>query len=134
MNPPLSQINVPAGTQNRLDRLKTSKSEAPERHVLGKVQDVENALPMEFEFGGNPFRLVRWDNRLVAHSTVCPHYLGPLEHCSVADGGIVICPWHGCEFDIVSGRSSDGNSFRMREAPTIEVDGSTGEIVAIRPV
>lgn len=118
------------GRQEQLDRLRASKSEAPERLVLGTIEDVKARLPLLFEYGGHPFRLVEFEGRLLAHSTVCTHYLGPLDHCAVEEGGIVTCPWHGCTFDICTGKSADKNNFKLQPAPRVEVDDATGEVVA----
>jgi nitrite reductase/ring-hydroxylating ferredoxin subunit len=45
------------------------------------------------------------DGRFHAVSALCPHEDGPL-----ADGwverGAVICPWHGFDFDLATGRSA----------------------------
>jgi hypothetical protein len=43
---------------------------------LGAEQAVRAMLPMPFEFGGAMFRLIELEGSLVAHSAVCPHWLG----------------------------------------------------------
>lgn len=41
--------------------------------------------------------------RFYAVSPVCPHEGGPLAEGWV-EGGTVICPWHGFDFDLTTGR------------------------------
>ena len=40
--------------------------------------------------------------RFYASGAVCPHEGGPLQDGTL-DGEIVICPWHGFDFDLKSG-------------------------------
>ena len=120
------------GRQEQLDRLRDPKAAKPERLVLGTIDDLRDRLPITFEFAGNPFRLVKWDGHLLAHSTVCPHFLGPLEHCAIEVGGIVTCPWLVCIFDIATGKSADQNTFCLQTPPRIQFDVATREIVAVR--
>lgn len=98
----------------------------PHRLDLG-----EAAAGMLFDFGSGRFRLVEVDGALVAHSVVCPHWLGPLDDTPVADG-CVACPWHGYRFDVVTGRSADGRALRLAPAPRIGVED--GRVVARPPL
>jgi nitrite reductase/ring-hydroxylating ferredoxin subunit len=65
--------------------------------------------------------VVRLGDALVAHSTVCPHWLGPLEAPVEADGALV-CPWHGYRFDLAGGRGCGAHArMRMPPAPQVEI-------------
>jgi len=114
-----------------LDARRTSSAPSGETPPLdlGSVDAIRGRLPLVIEFGGTPFRLVAIGDEVVAHSTRCPHLLGPLEEC-VVEAGEIVCPWHGYRFDIRSGRSSDARSLRLRRAPRLEVDGATGHLIA----
>lgn len=46
------------------------------------------------------------EDRWVAADAWCPHMLGPL-HQGTRSGALVVCPWHGWTFDLVSGRRTD---------------------------
>lgn len=94
---------------------------------LGPEQDVRAALPHAFEWGGAPFRLVALDDALIAHSTVCPHWLGPLDEAPVIDGA-VRCPWHGYRFEIATGRCAAHPEFRLAPAPIIRIQA--GRVIA----
>lgn len=98
---------------------------APDRIDLGREDAL--ALPLDFDLGSGRFRLIRLDGALVAHSRVCPHWLGPLE--AEPDGdGCLTCPWHGYRFDAATGRSADGRGLRLAPAPHITI--SQGRIIA----
>jgi nitrite reductase/ring-hydroxylating ferredoxin subunit len=79
-------------------------------------------LPRQVEFAGRPFRVVALaDGSLVAHSTICPHWLGPLDEVSVDEDCILRCPWHGWRFDARSGEALDGRRARLMPAPIVEI-------------
>ncbi len=78
---------------------------------LGGIDALRSRLPLRVDFGGHPFRIVEVDGEWFAHSTVCPHLLGPLGECEV-HGGVMACPWHGYTFDVRSGRTLDGRPLR----------------------
>ena len=81
----------------------------------------ELRAPFDVAFAGRPFRVVQHDGRLVAHSTVCPHWLGPLEDAPDADGALA-CPWHGYRFDLAGGRGCGAHArLRLLPAPRIEI-------------
>ncbi len=88
---------------------------------LGTLQELRKRLPLIVEMGGRPFRIVEIDRDLVAHSTICAHRLGPLDHAEIEDG-CVQCPWHGHRFDVRTGRSTDGSGLKLLPAPQIRID------------
>jgi len=89
--------------------------------ALGTLEEVRERLPLLVELGGQSFRVVEVEGTLVAHSTLCPHSLGPLGDAVVEDG-CIRCPWHGYRFDLRTGRSCDGRNLRLASAPRVQVD------------
>ena len=99
---------------------------------LGTEAAVRNALPLSFELATVPFRVVELDGSLVAHATVCPHWLGPLADALVEQGA-VRCPWHGYSFDVRSGRCLSGQALELAPAPTVTVvDGRVLAVTRVR--
>lgn len=91
---------------------------------LGSEDEVRAALPLGFAFAGRPFRLIDLAGTLIAHSSVCPHWLGPLDDAPVADG-TVRCPWHGYRFDVGTGVCVSHNAPLLARPPVIHIeDGS----------
>lgn len=90
---------------------------------LGETQAVRAALPLAFDFGEAPFRLVDIHGQLVAHSVICPHWLGPLDEAPVIQGQ-VRCSWHGYRFDVASGVCDVHPALKLAPAPVISlIDG-----------
>jgi nitrite reductase/ring-hydroxylating ferredoxin subunit len=106
----------------RLEKLETLS--------LGQLSEVRSRLPLMIDFAGRRFRIVELEGELVAHSAECPHLLGPLGDCDVTSGKIS-CPWHGYQFDVRTGKSSDGRSLRLRSAPRVVLHAASREVTIV---
>ena len=122
-----------ATRQHELDRLKNrkapeNKDELNKSHInLGIKSEVEKQLPVQFTLKGHPYRLVKLKDELVAHSSTCPHMLGPLQDADIIDG-TVECPWHGYKFDVKTRECITGHKCKLAPAPTIKI--SANEVIA----
>jgi nitrite reductase/ring-hydroxylating ferredoxin subunit len=83
---------------------------------LGPADALSTRAPFAVEYAGRRYRVVQVNGALRVHSTLCPHWLGPLEAAPEADGSLR-CPWHGYRFDLASGRGCDAAA-RLRLPPT----------------
>ena len=93
---------------------------AAARRDVGSREEVLRRAPFVVEVGGRTYRVVAVEGRILAHSTICPHALGPLE--DGGNDGEVRCPWHGYEFDVRRGRSCDGRALRLPFPPAVAVE------------
>jgi nitrite reductase/ring-hydroxylating ferredoxin subunit len=94
---------------------------------LGPIAELRRRLPLTLEIDGTPLRILELDDgKIVAHSTVCPHWHGPLDDC-LPQLGILQCPWHGYRFDLRTGLSADGRRYRLAPAVRVDVDATTDE-------
>ncbi len=57
-----------------------------------------------------------------ATSPICPHEGGPLEDGTL-DGDVVICPWHGFDFDLKNGECLVDSDLRVATYP-VKVEGN----------
>jgi nitrite reductase/ring-hydroxylating ferredoxin subunit len=97
------------------------------RVSLGPIAELRRRLPLTLEIDGTPLRILELDDgKIVAHSTVCPHWRGPLDVC-MPQVGILQCPWHGYRFDLRAGLSADGRSYRLAPAVRVDFDPTTGQ-------
>ena len=108
-------------------RGRTSAESGGPAKVIGSLADVREKLPLCFEVGGRAWRIVEVDGELIAHGTLCPHLLGPLEDAPV-ENGTIRCPWHGYRFDLRDGKNCDGHRLRLPKAPRVEVDAASDEV------
>ncbi len=110
-----------------LSRGGPSHARARTRLALGTLEEVRKRLPLRIELDGQPFRVVEVDGTLVAHSTLCPHRLGPLDDALVEEG-CIRCPWHGYRYDLRTGLSCDGGGLRLNPAPRVQIDAESDEV------
>jgi nitrite reductase/ring-hydroxylating ferredoxin subunit len=95
---------------------------------LGPLSELRRRLPFLVELDGEPFRILELeDGLLIAHSTICPHWRGPLEEAA-PENGVLRCPWHGYLFDLRTGESADGHLCRLAPAPRVVIDPVTSEV------
>ncbi len=112
--------------QRQLDARRAPR-ETSDRVDLGIEADVRGILPFTFEFAGREYRLVDLDGELFAHTTVCPHLLGPLGDSPIADG-VISCPWHDYKFDVRTGAALSDHTCKLPKAPNIGV--KDGRVIA----
>jgi len=122
--------------QRRLDDEGNGRPSKPTPIDLGPAEQLHERLPMVMNTDAGRFRVVSHDGRLLAHSTSCPHLLGPLDDCVLADSDNVDpeieCPWHGYRFSATTGRSTDGRRCRLAAAPGVET-GNDGRVRLVWP-
>ena len=63
----------------------------PRPMPLGPIAELRQRLPLTLEIDGTPLRILALENgEIVAHSTVCPHWRGPVDAC-LPRAGILQC-------------------------------------------
>lgn len=65
--------------------------------------------------------LFQVDGRFYALDGICPHQGGPLGRGKLC-GGIVTCPWHGWQFDVVTGQHQANRTLQQPGYP-VQVEG-----------
>ena len=95
------------------------------------------------EAGGRTIGIYRLDGTLYAYENICPHQGGPVcqgllvsRVLEVLDGDLagrgfafdesdlhIVCPWHGYEYSIRTGRHAAVGDIRLTPVPVEERDG-----------
>jgi nitrite reductase/ring-hydroxylating ferredoxin subunit len=78
----------------------------------------------EYVAGERIIALFNVNGTLHALDGICPHQGGPLGKGELA-GCIVTCPWHGFQFDVITGQHQTSASLHQ---PTIPVKVDNGEV------
>ena len=81
----------------------------------------ESALPApgeakEFSCGGKVICVANMGGTFRAMENVCLHRGGPLGQGFI-DGGMVVCPWHGWQWDPVTGQAGHNPSAKLAVYP-----------------
>jgi nitrite reductase/ring-hydroxylating ferredoxin subunit len=107
-----------------------------EWHDVGSVAELDQAGRLVVRIGGREVGVVVVDGQLRGVRNRCPHHGGPLclgtvraretgapGRYELAGRSILRCPWHGWEFDPVTGACLDDPSMRVAVYPARAADG-----------
>jgi nitrite reductase/ring-hydroxylating ferredoxin subunit len=102
-------------------------------HDVGHVREFAEGVPQQVRVNGWTLIVVRWQRAFYALRSVCPHQLQSLagglvragigQSASVGEvtvekeGGVIACPVHGWEFDLVNGRCRHDPTLRVKSYP-----------------
>jgi len=75
----------------------------------------------EFPLGDRVICVANVDGVITAMDNVCLHQGGPLGQ-GVVEGGKIVCPWHGWEYDPKTGQAGSNPNARVAVYP-IKVEG-----------
>jgi NAD(P)H-dependent nitrite reductase small subunit len=78
-----------------------------------KVSELKPDEAKVVNAGDREIALFNVDGKFHAVDNLCPHRGGPLAE-GVLEGNVVVCPWHGWRFDVLTGQSP--------VIPTVSVD------------
>ena len=87
----------------------------------GAVADIPPGTIREVSVGGKSVAVANVGGQFHAISNTCLHRGGPLGD-GVLDGEIVTCPWHGWQYDVITGKVSQNPTVGVDRYP-IEVRG-----------
>jgi nitrite reductase (NADH) small subunit len=117
----------------------TERPAAARRWPVARVGDVPPGARTIVEVAGQSIGLFNVGGRFAAVLNRCPHEDAPIcrgraggttlpsppgEFRWGREGEILACPWHGWEFEILTGRALFGNRPRLRLFP-VTVEGDT---------
>lgn len=92
------------------------KVSQPEAIAVGQGTLVESHGQIVAVFNGG-------DGRFYACGAICPHEDGPLAE-GWLEGNAVVCPWHGFDFDLHTGRCQVAEGLSIPVYPTRVADGA----------
>lgn len=122
----------------------TTTSAPPGRtHDVGAVGDVPERGRLVVAVGPVTLGIFRFRDRLYAYENVCAHQGGPacqgrivsrvrerLDEAQRSQGLVfdedtmhIVCPWHGFEYDVTTGRHPGRADFALRPIPVTESGG-----------
>ena len=114
---------------NRLNESRDAQSTCdlgPEVDIRARLASNEE---IRFQLKRREFQLRLDGEQLVAHATICPHLLGPLDQ-STLNQGRLRCPWHGYEFDLGSGECVFPKHASCKLPASPELELSNGNLIA----
>lgn len=145
---PRKKSNVPPAAESRLNRQKgqnmstdrpPSDDDAPANLNWHRVADraqITDGRVITVTAGQKTLALVHFDGQYAAMDNRCPHQGGPLGEGSIekGEGGKcwLRCPWHGWDFDPLTGKPPGGHADTGQEMFPVELR-SDGVYVGVPP-
>ncbi len=80
--------------------------------AVAKLRDLAPGTCVSVEAGGRWIALFNVDGRIYATDDTCPHAGGPLGEGTL-QGDVVVCPWHGWRFNVLTGQRPDNPNFAV---------------------
>lgn len=112
-----------------------------EAHEVGDVSEFPEGSHKVVKVGGRQIGVFNIDGNFYGLPNVCPHQTGPLCEAKfltgtliqnantnwqlewIHDGEIVICPWHGLEYEVPTGQCIAFPGIRLRNYEVFVEDG-----------
>jgi 3-phenylpropionate/trans-cinnamate dioxygenase ferredoxin subunit len=79
-----------------------------------KIKQLQNQQLIKITFESKLICVTKLEDGVFGMHNICPHAGAQLHHGFCNRKGIVGCPLHGYKFDIKTGRSTDGNNYKMK--------------------
>lgn len=113
------------GRQTALDAAKDRRNTEPlpDSVSLGPLADLDEAERHRVTLASGDFTVRHHGGEWIAHSAVCPHWLGPLGDAAIDEDGAITCPWHGYRFPAGGGKEVDGRPCVLKSAEIAEIGG-----------
>ena len=96
-------------------------------HKVAEPDELPDRRVKTVTVGTKSLALVHYDGRYAAMDNRCPHQGGPLGEGSIEDGidgrCWLRCPWHGWDFDPLTGKPPGGHEDTGQELFPVEVRG-----------
>ena len=111
----------------------------PRRWAVGRASELAPGERRLIEVKGHSVGLFNVNGEIIAALNLCPHELAPVcrgrvggttlpsppgEYRWGRQGEILACPWHGWEFDLLTGRALADERVRLRRYP-VSVEDDT---------
>ena len=120
-------LGLMSGRQDGLDdrqRWETGSIQTGDLPV-GLISDLDPEQAQVIDTGEGRFCVRKWQEKWIVHSAVCPHLLGPLDGSVIDPKGVIVCPWHGYGFDVVTGANTERKCRSLAAPPQLlEIDGA----------
>lgn len=94
----------------------------PEFVKVAQLSDVPQGEMKVVELGGEPVVLANVDGQIFAFGNTCPHRGGPLGEGEL-NFDVVVCPWHGSEFNVKTGAVLSGPAHEAIPTYQVQVEG-----------
>lgn len=91
---------------------------------IAQVDQISPGTMKSFSINGKPVLVVNNDGNFYAIGNKCTHFGGDLSKGKI-QGNIVICPRHGSQFDMTSGKRIEGPAKKDEPVYEVRIEGKS---------
>ncbi|HEV2092271.1 MAG TPA: NifU family protein [Rubrobacter sp.] len=101
---------------------------------VGHLEDLEPGEIRALRPEGTALLLVRLDGEVYAYRNGCPPGSALALHLGSLEGSTLVCSWHGCRYDVRTGRREDDGEGELAALPVAVGDGEIKIAVGMEEV
>ncbi|CAA9474268.1 MAG: hypothetical protein AVDCRST_MAG12-1026 [uncultured Rubrobacteraceae bacterium] len=101
---------------------------------VGRLEDLEPGEIRALRPEGTALLLVRLDGEVYAYRNGCPPGSALALHLGRLEGSTLVCPWHGCRYDVRTGKREDDGEGGLAALPVAVGDGEIKVAVGVEEV
>lgn len=90
---------------------------------VGQVSDFPPSSLKKVQVAGEDVLVANVGGKIYAITATCTHRGGPLDEGEL-DGTVVICPWHGGQFDVTTGKVVSPPPMKDESSFEVQIQGS----------
>jgi nitrite reductase/ring-hydroxylating ferredoxin subunit/multimeric flavodoxin WrbA len=99
-------------------------------HRLGEVEEIRARVPFATRIDRHTVAVFHFQGAFRVIGNGCHHKGGPLAEGALRDE-YVVCPWHGWEYSLITGRGPEG--YDEEQVPVFAVEERDGEVFVATP-
>ncbi len=119
------------------ERLAAGIGKGPQQWPVARASEIAPGERRFVEVKGHSIGVFNVNGGFIAVLNLCPHELAPVcrgrvggttlpsppgKFCWGREGEILACPWHGWEFDLLTGKALADRRVRLRQYPVTVAD------------
>ena len=101
---------------------------------VGPLAELEPGEMRALRPEGTSLLLVRLDGEVYACRNGCPPGSALALHLGRLEGSTLVCPWHGCRYDVRTGKRQDAEEGKLAVLPVAVQDGEIKVAVGVEEV
>ncbi len=99
----------------------------------GQMEDLEPGALRPLRLEDVPLLVTRLDGEVYAYRDGCPPGSALTLHLGQVEGTTLVCPWHGCRYDLRTGKREDGEG-KLSVLPVAVRDGEVKVALGVEEV
>jgi nitrite reductase/ring-hydroxylating ferredoxin subunit/Fe-S cluster biogenesis protein NfuA len=101
---------------------------------VGYLEDLEPGEIRALRPEGTALLLVRLDGEVYAYRNGCPPGSALALHLGRLEDSMLVCPWHGCRYNVRTGKREDDEEGKLAALPVAVRDGEIKIAVGVEEV